>query len=247
MEQSREQRLLERLNAVDRDRGSANLRPRDAATLIVIDRSRKSSKFLMGRRNPSLRFMPGKFVFPGGSIDPQDRRMPAFGTLADRVEAALAARVVGPSRGRALAMAAIREAYEETGLLLGTRAHGPPEGVVDGPWAAFRDHGVLPALEEMHFIARAITPPRRPRRFDTRFFAVDRDAIALEVGGTVGPDKELVETAWVTLKEARGLDLPHITQAIVDELDHRIQSGFAHDLPVPFYVVRHGRFVRDVL
>ena len=115
----------------------------------------------MGRRNPGLRFMPGKFVFPGGSIDPQDRRMPAFGALADRVEAALAARVVGASRGRALAMAAIREAYEETGLLLGTREHGAPEGVADGPWAAFRDHGVLPALEEMHFIARALTPPRR--------------------------------------------------------------------------------------
>lgn len=249
MTESREEELLGRLNAVDRDLSSPPLRPRDAATLIVIDRSRRTPKFLMGRRNPVLRFMPGKFVFPGGSIDPGDRRMPAFGVLADRVEAALAARVPRPSpmRGRALAMAAIREAYEEAGLLLGTREHGPPAGRPHGSWAAFREGGVLPALGDMHFVARAITPPGRPRRFDTRFFAVDREAIAAEAEGMVGPDKELVETAWVSLGEARRLELPDITKVILDELDDRIARGFAHDLPVPHYHVKRGRFVRELL
>jgi 8-oxo-dGTP pyrophosphatase MutT (NUDIX family) len=99
----------------------------------------------------------------------------------------------------------------------------------------------------VQFVGRAITPPRRPKRFDTRFFAIDREAIALEDPGFVGPDKELVELAWVEVEEARQLDLPPITVVMLEELERRAEDGFGHDLPVPFYYERQKRFVRELL
>ena len=249
MTEARAQSLTERLSAAERERRWPNLRPRDAATLIIIDRSGREPNILLGRRHPGHAFMPGKFVFPGGRIEAGDRRMVAAGTLHPRAEIALNARVPKPSpqRGRALALAAIRETFEETGLLLGTAAYGPPDGVPEGPWSVFREHGVFPDLEAMHLVARAITPPNRPRRFDTRFFAIDRTAVAADVGGVIGPDAELIEFAWVTLANANKLDLPTITQVILEELEDRLKAGFAHELPVPFYYERRGRFVRELL
>lgn len=241
--------LTGRLTAAERERRWPNLRPRDAATLIVIDRRGRQPKVLMGRRHPALTFMPGKFVFPGGRIEAGDRRMVAFGALHPRTEAALDARVARSSqqRGRALALAAIRETFEETGLLLGTKEHGPPEHAPDGTWATFREHGVFPDLEAVALVGRAITPPCRPRRFDTRFFAVDRDAVAVEVDGLTGPDSELIELVWVTLAQAPDLDLPTITKVLLEELEDRLAGGFSQDLPIPFYYERRGRFVRELL
>jgi 8-oxo-dGTP pyrophosphatase MutT (NUDIX family) len=241
--------LTDRLSAAERERRWPNLRPKDAATLILLDRRGAEPKVLLGRRHPGHVFMPGLFVFPGGRVDAGDRRMAAAGALHPRAEAALKARVarLSPQRGRALALAAIRETFEETGLLLGTREHGPPERVPDGPWSAFREHGVLPDLEGLHLVARAITPPCRPRRFDTRFFAADREAVAAEVMDVVGPASELVELAWVTLAQAADLACPTITQVILEELEERLAAGFSQDLPIPFYYERRGRFVRELL
>ena len=243
------QAITDRLTSTQRERGFPNVRPKDAATLIIIDRKHATPKVLMGRRHPGHKFMPGKFVFPGGRIEPGDRSMPVAGALHARAEQALMARVQKPSslRCRALALAAVRETYEETGLILGTREHGPPEEVPEGPWTAFREHGVFPDLETLQVVARAITPPRRPKRFDTRFFAVDRTAIAAEIGGVVGPDSELIELTWVTLPDAKKLELPVITLSILEELEDRIEKGFAPELPVPFYHEKRGRFVRELL
>ncbi|KQP50538.1 NUDIX hydrolase [Methylobacterium sp. Leaf399] len=224
-------------------------RPRNAATLILVDRKGRTPKVLMGRRHAGLAFMPGKFVFPGGRIETWDRHMPVAGALSARAEAALTAQVVRPPHhlGRSLALAAIRETYEETGLLLGTRDYGAPEDVPDGPWAAFRDNGVLPDLEAMHLVARAITPPGRPRRFDTRFFAIDRTAVAGETPGVVTPDSELVELVWVNLSQARKLDLPRITDVILGDLEAQVAGGFAPYLPIPFYFERRGQRQRVLL
>jgi 8-oxo-dGTP pyrophosphatase MutT (NUDIX family) len=241
--------LANRLTSAERERRWPNLRPRDAATLIVIDRRGREPKVLMGRRHPRLTFMPGQFVFPGGRIEEGDRRMPAFGSLHPRAEDALNKRVARPSagRGRALALAAVRETFEETGLLIGTREYGPPEAAPDGPWARFHEHAVMPDLDAMALVARAITPPRRPRRYDTRFFAVDRAAVAAEVAGLTGPDSELVDLVWVSLADAAGLNCPTITHVILEELRDRLAAGFSQDLPIPFYYEQRGRFVRELL
>ncbi|KQT87030.1 NUDIX hydrolase [Methylobacterium sp. Leaf469] len=227
----------------------AALRPRNAATLIILDRSKKTPKVLMGRRHASLAFMPGKFVFPGGRIEPGDRHMPVAGALSARASDALAAQVPRASHGlgRALALAAIRETYEETGLMLGTREYGPPESAPEGVWQLFREAGIMPDLEALHLVARAITPPNRPRRFDTRFFAVDRRAVAGEAPGVVTADSELVEIVWVTFAEARALDLPRITSLVLADVEAQVAGNLAPYLPIPFYYERRGKGQREVL
>jgi 8-oxo-dGTP pyrophosphatase MutT (NUDIX family) len=242
--------LTTRLTSAERERHWTNVRPSDAATLIVIDRSKTKPRVLMGKRHPDHVFMPDKFVFPGGRIEAGDRVMRIAGALDSICETRLTMRVTRPSPGkaRALALAAIRETFEETGLMLGTNDYGAPDVADAGTsWASFGERGIFPDLEPLHFIARAITPPKRPKRFDTRFFAVDRKSIAAEVPDVVGPSSELIELTWVTLDQARKLDLPTITQVILEELAARIDAGFGHILPVPYYYERQGRFVRDVL
>lgn len=241
---------MNRFAAATRDPKAPTIRPADASTLIIIDRKGRHPKVLMGKRHEGHKFMPGKFVFPGGRIEAGDRSMAVAGALHPRAEQALMTRVVRPSalRSRALALAAIRETFEETGLLLGTKDYGSPETTPEGTtWAAFGEQGVFPDLETLHFVGRAITPPGRVKRFDTRFFAVDRTAIADEVAGVVGPDSELVELTWVTIDKARALDLPPITAVILSELEARIAAGFGHELPVPFFYQKRGLFVRELL
>jgi 8-oxo-dGTP pyrophosphatase MutT (NUDIX family) len=225
-----------------------NLRPKDAATLILVDRSGPISKVLLGKRHHGHKFMPGKFVFPGGGVEPADKRMPAAQPLDAHAEQHLLRDVKRPSaaKARALAMEAIRETYEETGLLLGIR-RDEAAAVPEGPWAAFAQAGVSPDLAAIHFIARAITPPRRPKRFDTRFFAADATAIAHRIDGMIGPDAELVELVWMPIVEARQLDMAAITGVALEELELRIAAGLGHDLPVPFYQMVHRRFVRALL
>ena len=249
MNDTRGQALADRLTATERERRWPNIRPKDAATLIIIDRTGRDPKVLMGRRHHGHRFMPGKFVFPGGRIEASDRSMLALGALNARAEKALLARVTRPTvqRARALGLAAIRETFEETGLLLGTKEYGPPASAPPGPWESFRERGVLPNLEALQLVARAITPPKRPKRFDTRFFAIDRDHVADEVPGIVGPESELIELAWVSIAEAKKLELPAITNTVLDELQHRIDKGFAPELPVPFYYEVRKRFMRELL
>jgi 8-oxo-dGTP pyrophosphatase MutT (NUDIX family) len=235
-----------------------NLRPQDAATLILIDHSGPLSKVLLGKRHHGHKFMPGKYVFPGGRVEPADRLMPTARPLDRHAEQRLMRAVKRPSpdKARALALAAIRETYEETGLLLGAQtrdASGAPPAVVPpavtppGPWSAFGQARILPDLATIHFIARAITPPRRPKRFDTRFFAADTRTIAHRVDGMIGPDAELVELVWMPIAQARQLDMPAITAVVLEELELRIAAGLGHDLPVPFYQMRHRHFVRELL
>jgi 8-oxo-dGTP pyrophosphatase MutT (NUDIX family) len=237
--------LSKRLTTTERDQSHANSRPRDAATLILVDRTGSAPKVLMGRRNPALKFMAGKFVFPGGRLDPADRAMNVYGMFDDRTESALMARVQRPSpnKARSLALAAIRETCEETGLLLGTKDAGAPDSVPKG-WELFAQHGVYPSLEALHFVARAITPPRRPRRFDTRFFAADVEAVVHRVDAKIGPDSELTELKWLTLEEASNEDLPTITKVVLEELSARAKAGFSRMLPIPFYKMRNKVFER---
>ncbi len=237
------------LTQAERARVAFNLRPRDAATVLIIDRAAKIPRVLMGKRHGGHKFMPGKFVFPGGRIDPEDRRMVATGALGQICEDRLMKRMVrpGPHKARAMALAAIRETFEETGLLFGSSEMGAPGNPPPGTWTQFSSHGVFPDLGAITFVARAVTPPRRPKRFDTRFFTIDYRALAGKVDGVVGPDSELVELVWVSFAEAQALDLPTITQVILREVDARIQAGFAPHLPVPYFWERRGSFIREEL
>ncbi|GLK85656.1 NUDIX hydrolase [Ancylobacter defluvii] len=230
------------------DAAHAYRRPVDAATLILIDRSGRKPRVLLGRRNPAQKFMPGKLVFPGGRVDPQDRNVPVYGMLDALSERRLQARVVRPSlgRARALALAAIRETCEETGLLIGSHEAGTPETMPAG-WEAFAQAGAFPNLEALTFVARAITPPRLSRRFDTRFFMADASDIAHRIPDVTGPDSELVELAWLNFADAKQAEVPTITHAILEEIEARLAGGNKPWLPVPFYATRHGRMMRETL
>jgi 8-oxo-dGTP pyrophosphatase MutT (NUDIX family) len=241
-------RLVERLRKNDHIREAPNVRPRDAATMIIIDRAAPSPQVLLGRRHAGHKFMPGKFVFPGGRVEPLDRRMDSASPIAPQVEGRLMQNLQRPSpdKARGLVLAAIRETFEETGILLGRKAREPVRSP-GGPWDAFVQHGVVPDLAPVHFIARAITPPARTKRFDTRFFAVDASHIAARLDGVVGPDTELTELVWHPIAAAARLDMPAITTAVLEELAARIGAGFSHDLPVPFYRVMNRKRARSLL
>jgi 8-oxo-dGTP pyrophosphatase MutT (NUDIX family) len=239
--------FVRRMNAVDRDLSHKLIRPKDAATLILVDRSGPVPKVLLGKRHARHKFMPGKFVFPGGGVDPTDKTMPVASALDPHAEMRLMQRFhkASPVRARALALAAVRETFEETGLLLGQR--GEAAKVPVGVWSDFARHKVLPDLINIHFVGRAITPPGRLRRFDARFFTMDASAIAHRIEGVTGPDAELVELVWMPLTEAKQLDMPAVTGVMLEELDARIADGFGHDLPVPFYRMIRGGFLRELL
>ncbi len=238
----------ERLTRTMRDQSFPNVRPRDSATLILIDRTEAVPKVLLGRRHQRHRFLPGKFVFPGGRIEPADRLMAASAALDERHVAKLMRRVKRPSvaKAAAFALAAVRETYEETGLMLGVPAAGPMTAP-STHWEPFAKAGIMPDLSAVHFVARAITPPKRPLRFDSRFFTADVSAIARREDGFVGPDKELVELVWLPITEARQLDMPGITAVVLEELGDRIAAGMSFDHPVPLYRMLHKRFVREIL
>jgi 8-oxo-dGTP pyrophosphatase MutT (NUDIX family) len=238
----------ERLTRTIRDQTFPNLKPRDSATLILIDRAHPVPKVLLGRRHLRHRFMPGKFVFPGGRIEPTDRQMPTFAPLQAQYVTRLMRRVRRPSVAKAAgyALAAVRETYEETGLMLGVRNDRVIETPL-GDWKAFAKAGILPDLSAVHFIARAITPPKRPLRFDSRFFAAEVSAIAHRADGFVGPESELVELVWLPINEARSLDMPGITAVVLEELQDRIAAGMNNDQPVPLYRMLNKRFVRETL
>jgi 8-oxo-dGTP pyrophosphatase MutT (NUDIX family) len=224
------------------------LRPRDAATLIIVDSSAGEPRVLLGRRRLDMVFMPGRYVFPGGRVDPSDRQVTVEEDLRPSdLEKLLIAMKGIPSVAwaRGMAVGAVRETFEEAGLLIGTPlgAGAPPKAA---NWRAFFATGYRPALGRLTFFARAITPPGRPRRFDSRFFCVDAEAI---VHRATIADGELSDLEWHSIAQARSLELPNITRVVLEDLGERIAAGalYTGDFPVPFYHRRNGSFRRDLI
>ena len=156
-------------------------------------------------------------------------------------------RSITASRARALAVAAIREACEETGLCLGRKPERPVPAL-SAPWKPFTDADLLPDPSGLFLIARAITPPGRVRRYDTRFFTADASAITHHVEGVIHADAELVELVWVELGSKPLADLHPMTRNVLNELDTRLATGpLRHDAPVPFFHFYGGKMQKDIL
>lgn len=202
----------------DRPAGTRAVRPRDAASLIVTRTTRAGLEVLMGRRHRKTRFMPDAFVFPGGRLDPADARAKPATSLKRAVEKHLLHSVT-PARARALAMTAVRETFEETGLMLG--AEGSVGGTRDEGWAAVRETGLAPDLARLDYVARAITRVASPIRFDARFFLAD----AAHFSGELGGSGELLDLAFVSLEKARELPSAIITQFMLSEVARLIEAA----------------------
>jgi 8-oxo-dGTP pyrophosphatase MutT (NUDIX family) len=209
-----------------------SLRPKDAATVLVIRRDGSTPRVLMGRRAKGHVFMASKWVFPGGRLHPSDFRVAAASELHEDTATRLHL-TAPPPRARALAAAAVRELFEETGLVLGA----PGSGSTRSPeWRDFLGTGHLPHLAPLRFVGRAITPPVRPRRFDARFFTVDAaHLVSLDPGSGCG---ELDEIAWFDWDAAARLDLPSITRAILADVAARLADPAR---PIPYHRFDHGR------
>lgn len=224
------------------------LRPRDAATLIIVDQSHGEPRVLLGRRRMDMAFMPGRYVFPGGRVDPADRHVAIEHDLepGDLKKLMVAVKGASETRARALALAAVRETFEEAGLIIGAPLGPKAAAPKSEGWQAFFAHGFQPALAQLKFFARAVTPPGRPRRFDSRFFCVPAEAIVHKVAAI---NDELSDLEWHSIAQARSLELPNITRVVLEDLGERIAAGALHagDMPVPFYHRRNGSFRRDLI
>ena len=236
---------IDRIESKDFAIGNGPKRPRDAATLILLDRSGPDVCVLIGRRHRGHAFMPGKFVFPGGRTDPDDSRVPVAAGLHPREEEKLigSGHRASAARARAIAMSALRETYEEAGLLIGRKG---TFATTKADWQGFADHGVVPALDRLRYVARAETPPGRVRRFDTRFLAAWRDdvAVALPDGG---PTHELEELIWLPIAEAKRADIPAVTKSVLTTLEERLASDpeLQPGGAVGYFRMRHNRFLFD--
>lgn len=201
-----------------RPEGARAVRPRQAATLLLVRRDGPKPRVLMGKRHGGHDFMPNLWVFPGGRIDRNDHRAP-FAADLSRETAGIFEAHIPLTRGRALALAAVRETWEEAGLLLARPAEPRPAA---GPWRPFLEQGALPDLSGIEIIARAITPPMLAKRFDTWFLTVDATHLmSLERKPDCG---ELEEIAWFDFDEALALNLPAVTRTIVKETVARIEE-----------------------
>lgn len=223
-------------------------RPRDAATLVLVDSSSGEPRLLMGRRRATQIFMPNKVVFPGGRVDDDDRTIESADELSDAELAKVLLEMKGrPSaaRARSMALAAVRETFEETGVIIGKPVNHPTSTEATG-WQPFFDEGYQPALSGLSLFARAITPPGRTRRYDTRFFCASIDAVVAQTGKF---DDELSEITWYSIAETSELDLPPITRVIIEDLGDRLKAGPLGPMaaPIPFYHQRNGTFRRDLL
>ncbi|MEM1130316.1 MAG: NUDIX hydrolase [Pseudomonadota bacterium] len=202
---------------------------RDAATVILV-RQRARPEVLMGMRGAQAAFMPSKFVFPGGALDPGDHAVPLSGLPDGRCMARLRDDTDGDP-ARALVAAAIRETWEETGLILGARETWP-----DPPsdWQGFASAGFRPSGAGLRFVFRAITPPGRPRRFDARFFLADADRVRNDIDDFSAASDELSALQWIPLGDVRQFDLPFITEVVLAEIATLVGHSDPPDT-VPFF------------
>ncbi len=178
----------------------------------------------MGRRAGKHRFLPNLYVFPGGRVDVDDHRVQLLSPLREDVRAHLS-RESGPTRARALAVAAVRETWEETGLLLGDMQEGR----------------LRPALDRLSYLIRAITPAESAIRFHARFFA----ARVSEHDGEVKSNGELLDLEWRAVSDCLRLPVADITEYVLVNLD-RLIDGRTAAAPVPLFSFRNGRVaIRD--
>ena len=159
------------------------VRARDAASLILLRGEGRDLELLAGRRPLTVRFMPGVYVFPGGAVDAEDRLPWQSEVDADSLPPGL----------MRCARAALRETWEETGVLFGRRSAVGERLSSGSPVAeAYAEAGVIPGFGRLRYVGRAITPARVFRRFNTRFFLGD----GAEVVGEPTATDELEDVRW---------------------------------------------------
>jgi 8-oxo-dGTP pyrophosphatase MutT (NUDIX family) len=192
----------------------------DAATVMLVRDGADGLEVFMLRRNLESDFVGGAYVFPGGAVDPHDGGPDVEGVVRGRTDRAASQLLGLPAGGLAFWVAAIRECFEEAGLLLAAGRDGKLVDL-DDPLANERfvplrravDSGALRLVElcameslelaadSMHYFSRWITPLGAPRRYDTRFFV----AHAPELQTPLHDDREVIANLWIRPGDALAL------------------------------------------
>lgn len=175
-------------------------------------------RVLMGRRSTRTRFMPEVWVFPGGRVDPDDHAAEVASPLRRRVERRIS---LHHPRPEAVAVAALRETYEETGL-----AVGPIE-----------TESFMPDLSRLDYVGRAITPRGNPIRYHARFFALRWEGRPPKPVG----NGELEELTWWRIEEALALPTVDVTDVMLEEALARVASQNGTRRPPLFLHYRAGK------
>jgi 8-oxo-dGTP pyrophosphatase MutT (NUDIX family) len=185
--------------------------PRDSATVIVL-REAGSLEVFMLERHIKSDFAGGAYVFPGGTVDASDRD-PALVDLVDGCDALTARTAEDADLVRALAVCAIRETFEEAGILLARHADGTPVRLDDPVWndkrkalanreidavSLAKETGIRYAADLLRFWQRWVTPVFAPRRYDTRFFV----AVMPQGQSPLHDDVETTASTWVKPADA---------------------------------------------
>ncbi len=193
------------------------VRPRDAASLVILRGRNAATEVLLGRRAAKHRFMPNVYVFPGGRVDARDHHGERKSELLPAVAKKLESKW-HPRLARALATAALRETHEETGLIFGDVQNGD----------------FCPDLQHLDYVARAITPPASPIRFHARFFCASVD----HARGDIADSHELLDLQWVSIKDALALPVIDVTEFVLQEVERRL-AGWSPP-GVPLFSYRYG-------
>jgi 8-oxo-dGTP pyrophosphatase MutT (NUDIX family) len=191
----------------------ADITPLPAATVTLVRDGPEGLEVLMMKRNLQSAFVPGKYVFPGGAVDPADAANEVYARCMGLDDAAASKRLGVAAHGLAYWIAAIRESFEEAGLLLARAEGGRPiahahaaelaqhrKAVAAGELrfeALLRDEELTLAVDELVYFAHWITPQGAPRRYDTRFFIARAPA-----GQEPAHDnEETIESVWMSPRE----------------------------------------------
>lgn len=194
----------------------SDITPSPAATVMLVRDAPRGLEVLMLQRSRALAFMPGVHVFPGGALDAADDS-PALRALCAGLDDAAASRELGLERGGlAHWIAAIREAFEEAGILLAYDAAGEIVSLDEAAAERYRaerraldegrrdfaefvlSEGLRLAVDRLRYFGHWITPVGSPRRYDTRFFL----AVAPAGQEARHDERETIAHVWVRPREA---------------------------------------------
>jgi 8-oxo-dGTP pyrophosphatase MutT (NUDIX family) len=240
--------------------------PRDSATVIVVRDDRGKLEVFLLERHLQSDFAGGAYVFPGGTLDEGDKD-PVLAEMVDGWEA-LAPQMgeSDPAGARALAVCAIRETFEEAGILLARRDDGSPVRLDDPAWTSYRralhareitaaamakETGIRYAADLLRYWQRWVTPVFAPKRYDARFFV----AVMPDGQTPLHDDVETTASAWVPPEDAiaRGrageLVIIFPTRMTLQSLLGHASAGALFDAAVdrstdpilPRFVVEDGR------
>ncbi len=217
--------------------GQKAIRPRNAASLVIVDFSGKEPHVLMGKRRSKASFIPDAYVFPGGGVEKADEDIHPANPLDPAIISHLGGTFGTGKKPNVLPNTAIRETFEETGLVVGTSGNGLKSN--HPSWQEYAQLGFVPDHSQIGYVGRAITPTASPIRFHARFFITSTDHISGKLAGS----GELLHLDFFPLSRAFELPIIDVTEFMLTQVRQMVASdqSFTNPSPKPLFSYRNQR------